>query len=556
MDNRGYERDPAFIGYSTRPPPPIVYTVDSGDPYVYEDRRAYRKRRRRPSSEDTSSYSSRGRNVEEAPDGGIRAWLTVLACAVLHLCAELVYFVFYDTIVISRFRNLRLAIPDGAIDDTYDEFQVFEDVSYTGAIVAAVISVYLGYRVVGVLGGICIFTGFLAAAIIDNPQDHWEWYGFLVGFLGGLGVSFWRFTANVAIMEYFVRHRMIAIILAGFGRAAGTFAGYGILSTHFKVSLDADSTKDDITSLHRWTIFFYCQLVMAGVGVIASLVIKPLSLELGGRRLGCAWMLRIRDTHVCRGGMLLLLLAVYYIYYLGLTLPMTDLIYHMVASSFSTTHVLIAIFLYACGITLGYILLAFWPKKKKMYGSLLWMGLLALIMGLITLQVPILRNHYISYLATFTAIFGACSTMFEAILRHVIPIAFGRQYIRWIEGLLGLMAGGATIANNYIARELRTMDPDGLCAGNGLLYKTTLMYKEFTMKYYCNDYYFAGAAFVTAGVLAVVVINILICCKFRDRNYEREALADKIALEEVPRQPLRQSRRDMSASRRYDYQYR
>lgn len=46
------------------------------------------------------------------------------------------------------------------------------------------------------------------------------------------------------------------------------------------------------------------------------------------------------------------------------------------------------------------------------------------------------------------------SVMFETILRYVIPIGFGRQYIRWIEGLLGLMAGIATIANNFIAGEL------------------------------------------------------------------------------------------------------
>ena len=41
--------------------------------------------------------------------------------------------------------------------------------------------------------------------------------------------------------------------------------------------------------------------------------------------------------------------------------------------------------------------------------------------------------------------------MFESILRYVMPIAFSRQYIRWIEGLLGLFAGGTTIANNFIA---------------------------------------------------------------------------------------------------------
>jgi len=72
--------------------------------------------------------------VEFPPDGGMWAWLVVLACAVLHLCSELTYYVFYDTIVINKYRNLRLLAmgkPEKAAD-FYDEFMVFEDVRLAG----------------------------------------------------------------------------------------------------------------------------------------------------------------------------------------------------------------------------------------------------------------------------------------------------------------------------------------------------------------------------------------------------------------------------------------
>lgn len=80
-------------------------------------------------SSSDSSYSSGDRyDVEYPPDGGVKAWLIVLACGILHLCSELVYFMFFNTIQIARIRNLRLAEPK----DTYTEFMVFEDVRFAG----------------------------------------------------------------------------------------------------------------------------------------------------------------------------------------------------------------------------------------------------------------------------------------------------------------------------------------------------------------------------------------------------------------------------------------
>lgn len=56
----------------------------------------------------------------------------------------------------------------------------------------------------------------------------------MVMFYTGIGVAFWRFTAFVAIMEYFVRHRMTAIILSGLGRFIGIVVGYGILAKPYQ----------------------------------------------------------------------------------------------------------------------------------------------------------------------------------------------------------------------------------------------------------------------------------------------------------------------------------
>lgn len=70
--------------------------------------------------------------MEDPPDGGVWAWIIVLACGVLHLCSELVYYIFYDTIVIGRLRNVRLILFGVAPESTYEDFQVFEDVRLAG----------------------------------------------------------------------------------------------------------------------------------------------------------------------------------------------------------------------------------------------------------------------------------------------------------------------------------------------------------------------------------------------------------------------------------------
>ena len=106
----------------------------------------------------------------------------------------------------------------------------------------------------------------------------------------------------------------------------------------------------------------------------------------------------------------------YHTYHSGESLPMTELIYWMDAgffdllgsgSPFTTQHILIAIFLYPCGATLGYIALAFWPAKKRFHGTMIAMGCIGLVLGLLTVQLPMFYSPYVSYIAAYTAILGA-----------------------------------------------------------------------------------------------------------------------------------------------------
>ena len=78
-------------------------------------------------------------------------------------------------------------------------------------------------------------------------------------------------------------------------------------------NLDA-SNIENITS---WKVYYRCQCAMAGVALVAALVIKPLPLIRPRRSDGCEVFLRMRTTRLCRGGMLILLLFVYFLYYLG-----------------------------------------------------------------------------------------------------------------------------------------------------------------------------------------------------------------------------------------------
>lgn len=528
--------DPRYggYGYSVREPVP-VYTIE--DPRRPAE---YKHYKRRGSETSSSSWTSddRRRTVEDPPDGGAWAWIIVLACAILHICDQVVYFLFYDSIVIADFRNHLRLLQGLKPTDTYTEFMVFEDIRFIGEIVAAVASVYIGYRVVAVFGSCCVIAGFLAASFV-TPSKEIELMGFLVGFLGGIGCSFWRFTAFVAIMEYFKKHRMTALILSGFGKVIGIFIGYAVISRPLQDIRDNTTSIADIESMTPWTTYYRCELVPAGVAFFVSMLITPLPLARSRRAGDCAWFLRIRSTSLCRVGMLALVFAVYLLYYFGESLPSTTIIYWMTREGFSTNHILGALFAIACGVFLGYILLAFWPLKKKLYGTLLWMGLYCLLMGMITLIFPVYTSPYISYVAAYGIIHAAAQVMFETVLRYVIPIGFGRQYIRWVEGLLGLAAGAATIPNNFIIKDALWGRAPG---------------------YLDNVYYFAGSFYLGAGLLAVATVQLAICLKFKDRNREREE-SQMLPPPEVSRMSrmsgARGSRRDESPPRYYHgYQYR
>lgn len=76
-------------------------------------------------------------------------------------------------------------------------------------------------------------------------------------------MAFWRFAAFVAVIEYFTRHRMVAIILSGFGRVLGILAGYAILAKPFHDSRDVSTvylvcqTKACTTVLKNKAIIAY-----------------------------------------------------------------------------------------------------------------------------------------------------------------------------------------------------------------------------------------------------------------------------------------------------------
>ena len=55
---------------------------------------------------------------------------------------------------------------------------------YFAVMIAAIASVFVGYRIIAVFGSVLVLAGFLSASFV-NPGDNIELMGFLVGFLGG-----------------------------------------------------------------------------------------------------------------------------------------------------------------------------------------------------------------------------------------------------------------------------------------------------------------------------------------------------------------------------------
>lgn len=105
-----------------------------------------------------------------------------------------------------------------------------------------------------------------------------------------------------------------------------------------------------------------------------------------------------------------------------------------------------------------------------------------------------------------------------------------------MEGLLGLFAGSTTIANNFIADSLD--EEDGGIA---------------------NVFYFAGSAFLLAGLIAVVVVNVKRCFRVKDMNLEKDVplLRRRGKSHYITEGELRESRREDDQKRfYYNYQYR
>ena len=67
-------------------------------------------------------------------------------------------------------------------------FSIYVCIFMFSEFVAAVVSVFVGYRVVAAFGAVFVLGGFLGASFVD-PSAEIELMGFLVGFLGGMNLT-------------------------------------------------------------------------------------------------------------------------------------------------------------------------------------------------------------------------------------------------------------------------------------------------------------------------------------------------------------------------------
>ena len=67
---------------------------------------------------------------------------------------------------------------------TYVHMVQQDNILHFAVMIAAIASVFVGYRIIAVFGSVLVLAGFLSASFV-NPGDNIELMGFLVGFLGG-----------------------------------------------------------------------------------------------------------------------------------------------------------------------------------------------------------------------------------------------------------------------------------------------------------------------------------------------------------------------------------
>ncbi|XP_021363696.1 uncharacterized protein LOC110456950 isoform X1 [Mizuhopecten yessoensis] len=380
-------------------------------------------------------------SVYNPPDGGCRSWMIVLACFILNMC---------NTVVVVLIDFSRDFSKEFGSEKTSDILEAFLAVRKLGVVVAAILMVLFGYRVVGIAGCIMYGGGLFVASWLDKDQE--DFAAFLLGGLAALGSSFLLLTAIVPPLEYFATKRIRAI---GIVRAGEVLGVIGMLL----ISL-APSFNKDIEIEFKWRHNFRYQLIPVGIATVCCATLTPLELKSSESRTNyVGYVVGLVDWKLFKDLVLYFLLVIVFLDQFGKPLPINQYeeLLDNVKIEDKNTEILAPVIPYLGELAGLFLMICCCCWQEREVGTvLIVVGVLNIVAGVLGCIAPSLETF--ALVAAFGALFGFSKGVFNSLLDNTIPDAFGKGHVRIVEGLFGLFAGFAELVIDPAEEDILDID--------------------------------------------------------------------------------------------------
>ncbi|XP_069137620.1 monocarboxylate transporter 12-B-like isoform X3 [Argopecten irradians] len=403
-------------------------------------------------------------SVYSPPNGGWRPWMIVLACFIINMCNAVV--VMLVTVFSRDFAK------EFGSEKSSDILEAFNAVRKLGVVVAAILMVPLGYRIVGIIGCGMYGVGLFVSSWLTKDQD--DFAAFLLGGLSGLGSSFLLLTAIVPPLEYFSSKRLRAIGIVRAGEILGVIG-----MTFLYIAPDLDK---DIDIEYKWEHNFRYQLIPVGVALLCCITLTPLELKSSDSRTNYVGrIVGIVDWKLFKDLVLYLILILIFMDQFGKPLPINQYNELLDEVEIDDKYAkLVAPVIPYLGELVGLIVMVLcccW-KDREIGTVLILIAIINVVAGILACVAPSLKTF--GLVAGFGALFGFSKGIFNSLLDNSVPDTFGKGHVRIVEGLFGLIIGIAELVVSPAEEEILDIeekDPwkisfyvgGGIVIGSGIL---------------------------------------------------------------------------------------
>ncbi|XP_060081867.1 monocarboxylate transporter 3-like [Ylistrum balloti] len=368
--------------------------------------------------------------------------MIVLACFIIHMCNSSVFMLV--TVLSQDFAS------EFGREKSTDILEAFIAVRKLGVVVAAILMVPLGYRIVGIIGCVMYGGGLFVASWLEKDQE--DFAAFLLGGVSGLGSAFLLLTAIVPPLEYFSSKRLRAI---GIVRAGEVIAVIGMLLLSFAPNLDKDIELD-----FKWEHNFRYQLIPIGIALVCSITLTPLELKSSSSNTNyIGQVVGLVDWKLFKDLVLYFILIIIFLDQFGKPLPIDQ--YSELLNTVEIEDInaaIVAPVIPNIGELAGLILMILcccWTNRET--GTvLIVIGIVNIVAGITSCVAPSLESF--GLIAAFGALFGLSKGVFNSLLDNTIPDTFGKGSVRIVEGMFGLMVGIAELVVTPATEDILDID--------------------------------------------------------------------------------------------------